>query len=88
MLRRADGSLLVPPALEIVADGLFDHDAKYGGHADFRIPAALDEVDAKALEDAALAAYDALGCSGRRADRLLPHRGRAGAQRGQHRARA
>jgi D-alanine-D-alanine ligase len=64
VLRRADGSLFVPPALEIVTDGLFDHDAKYGGHADFRIPAALEEVDAKALEDAALAAYDALGCSG------------------------
>jgi D-alanine-D-alanine ligase len=64
VLRRADGSLMSPPALEIVTDGLFDYDAKYGGHADFRIPAALDEVDAKALEDAALTAYDALGCSG------------------------
>ena len=64
VLRRADGSLLVPPALEIAADGLFDYDAKYGGHADFRIPAPLDEVDTKALEDAARSAYDALGCSG------------------------
>ena len=49
---------------EIVADGLFDYDAKYGGHADLRVPAQLDDVDAKALEQAALAAYDALGCSG------------------------
>jgi D-alanine-D-alanine ligase len=64
VLRRADGSLLVPPALEIVADGLFDHELKYGGRADFRVPAPLDEVDAKALEDAAVAAYDALGCAG------------------------
>ncbi|GAB3195129.1 D-alanine--D-alanine ligase family protein [Nocardioides hungaricus] len=64
VLRRADGALVAAPALEIVADGLFDYDAKYGGHADFRVPAALDEVDAKALEDAALAAYDALGCGG------------------------
>lgn len=64
VLRRTDGSLLVPPALEIVADGLFDYDAKYGGHADFRVPAPLAEVDTKALEDAALAAYDALGCAG------------------------
>jgi D-alanine-D-alanine ligase len=64
VLRRADGSLLVPPSLEIVADGLFDYEAKYGGHADLRIPAALDEVDTKALEDVALTAYDALGCSG------------------------
>lgn len=64
VLRRADGSLLVPPALEIVTDTLFDYDAKYGGHADFRIPAPLESVDAKALEDAALAAYEALGCAG------------------------
>ena len=64
VLRRADGSAVVAPALEIVADGLFDTTPKYGGHADFRVPAALDEVDAKALEDAALAAYDALGCAG------------------------
>ena len=53
--------VLVPPALEIVGDGLFDYDAKYGGHADFRVPATLSETDAKALEDAAVAAYDALG---------------------------
>lgn len=63
VLRTRDG-LVVSPALEIVVDGLFDFDAKYGGHADFRIPAALDEVDRKALEDAAVAVYDALGCAG------------------------
>ena len=50
--------------VEIVADGLFDFDAKYGGRADFRVPAVLDEVDAKALEEAAVTTYDALGCSG------------------------
>ena len=64
VLRRPDGDLLVPPALEIVVDGLFDYDAKYGGHADFRIPAALEPVDAKALEDAAVAVFEALGCAG------------------------
>lgn len=64
VLRRADGSLTVAPALEIVVDGLFDYDAKYGGHADFRVPAALGPEDRKALEEAALAVYDALGCSG------------------------
>jgi D-alanine-D-alanine ligase len=64
VLRRADGSVVAAPALEILGDGLFDFDAKYGGHADFRVPAALDDVDAKALQDAALAAYDALGCAG------------------------
>ena len=64
VLRCADGTLVAAPALEIVVDGLFDYEHKYGGHADFRVPARLDEVDAKALEDAALAAYDALGCAG------------------------
>ena len=64
VLRRADGSLLASPALEIVGDGLFDYDAKYGGHADFRVPAPLTEIETKALEDAAVATYDALGCAG------------------------
>jgi D-alanine-D-alanine ligase len=64
VLQRADGSVLTSPALEIVADGLFDYDAKYGGRADFRVPASLDDRDAKALEDAALAMFEALGCSG------------------------
>jgi D-alanine-D-alanine ligase len=64
VLRRADGSLVVPPALEIAGDGVFDYDAKYGGHADFRIPAPLTEPERKALEDAAVATYEALGCSG------------------------
>lgn len=64
VLRRADGSVVASPPLEIVVDGLFDFEAKYGGHADFRVPALLADVEAKALEDAALATYDALGCSG------------------------
>jgi D-alanine-D-alanine ligase len=64
VLRRADGSLFVPPALEIVVEGLFDYDAKYGGHADFRIPAELVDTDAKALQDAATAVFEALGCAG------------------------
>lgn len=64
VLRRADGTVVASPALEIVVDGLFDFDAKYGGHADLRVPARLDEADARALEQAALTAYDALGCAG------------------------
>lgn len=76
VLRRADGSLMTTPALEIVVDGLFDYDAKYGGQADFRVPAPLAERDAKALEDSALAMYDALGCSGvARVDFFLAERG-------------
>ncbi len=64
VLRCADGTLVAAPALEIVGDGIFDYDAKYGGQADLRVPAELDDVAAKSLEDAALAAYQALGCAG------------------------
>ncbi|WP_101523088.1 D-alanine--D-alanine ligase family protein [Nocardioides houyundeii] len=64
VLGRADGSRTCSPALEIVVDGLFDLETKYDGSADFRLPAALDEVERKALEEAALATYDALGCAG------------------------
>ncbi|WP_193610505.1 D-alanine--D-alanine ligase family protein [Nocardioides lijunqiniae] len=64
VIARPDGSRLLSPPLEIVVDGLFDHDAKYGGTADFRIPAALTEAEDKAVADAALAVFDALGCRG------------------------
>lgn len=64
VLGRPDDSRVVSPALEIVADGIFDFDQKYGGGADLRVPADVSEVDRKALEDAALATYDALGCAG------------------------
>jgi len=76
VLRRADGSLLVPPAIEIMGDGPFDYEAKYGGHADLRVPAALTETEVKALEDAAVATYQALGCSGvARVDFFLTEQG-------------
>ncbi len=64
VLGRPDGSRMVAPTLEIVVDGLFDYETKYGGQADLRIPAVLDEVDRVALETAAVAMFDALGCAG------------------------
>ncbi|BCY09320.1 D-alanine--D-alanine ligase family protein [Actinoplanes sp. L3-i22] len=64
VLGRADGSRVVAPPLEVVAAGIFDHAAKYDGTAEFRIPAALDEVHRKALEAAAVEVYDVLGCRG------------------------
>jgi D-alanine-D-alanine ligase len=64
VLGRADGERLVSPALEIAVDGVFDHDVKYGGRADFRIPAELAGGSAKELADAAVAVFDALGCAG------------------------
>jgi D-alanine-D-alanine ligase len=65
VLARQDGTRIVAPALEIVvAGGLFDYATKYDGSAVFRVPAPLAESDRKALEHAALATYDALGCRG------------------------
>jgi len=64
VIRRADGSLLTSPALEIEIDGLFDEHAKYGGGAVFRIPAVLDASTLVELERSAELMYDALGCSG------------------------
>ena len=64
VLGRPDGSRVVSPPLEIVVDGLFDHADKYGGAADLRVPAAIDDTERKALEDAAVALFDALGCAG------------------------
>ena len=64
VLGRPDGSRVVAPTLEVVVDGVFGFEDKYGGTADFRIPASLDETDTKTLEDAARAVYDALGCAG------------------------
>ncbi|MBI9113663.1 D-alanine--D-alanine ligase family protein [Sanguibacter suaedae] len=64
VLGRPDGSRVVAPALEIVCDGVFDADAKYGGEADFRVPASLDPAQRAELENAAVRVYDALGCRG------------------------
>ncbi len=64
VLGRPDGSREVAPILEIVVGGLFDYDSKYGGGADFRIPAALTEADRKALAEAAIAMFDGLDCAG------------------------
>jgi D-alanine-D-alanine ligase len=65
VLGRPDGSRVVAPALEIVVpDGeIFDHAAKYGS-PEFLIPAPLDDMARKDLEQAAASMYDALGCAG------------------------
>lgn len=55
----------VGPPLEItVGDGLFDTTTKYDGSATFTIPARLTDTETKALTDAALRVYEALGCRG------------------------
>jgi len=66
VLGRPDGSRTVPPALEIVVpeSGIFDLDSKYDGSAVFRIPAPVSDAEREALERAAVAVYDAVGCAG------------------------
>ena len=64
VLGRPDGTRVVAPVLEVVVDGIFDFGTKYGGAADFRIPAQLPEAVRQDLEVAAIAMYDALGCAG------------------------
>ena len=55
---------VVSPPLEIGGEGVFDYDAKYGGEADFTVPALLTEAEVKGLQQAAVAVFDALGCAG------------------------
>ena len=59
-----DGTRTVAPALEIVGEGIFGYQDKYGGQADLRVPAALGDADRTALETAAVTMFDALGCAG------------------------
>ena len=60
----AGGVRIGPPLEIVVGDGLFDTTTKYDGSATFVIPARLSDTEAKALTDAALRVYDALGCRG------------------------
>jgi D-alanine-D-alanine ligase len=64
VLREADGSRWAPPPLEIHTSGVFDTATKYNGTARFTVPAELDSPDRAAITQAALAMFDALGCSG------------------------
>ena len=66
VLGRSDGSRTVPPALEIVVpeSGIFDLDSKYDGSAVFNIPPLMSDAQRDALEQAAIAVYDAVGCAG------------------------
>jgi D-alanine-D-alanine ligase len=78
VLGRPDGSRVVAPALEIVVpEGeIFDYEAKYRSAPHFVVPAPLDGVTRKELEQAAVRMYDALGCAGlARVDFFLTDRG-------------
>ncbi|PRY14169.1 D-alanine--D-alanine ligase [Kineococcus rhizosphaerae] len=72
VLGRPDGTRTTAPVEEVVHDGIFDHEAKYSGHPDVRLPAEISDVEHAALVDAAVRVYDALGCRGlARADFFL-----------------
>lgn len=66
ILDRADGSRLIGPPLEIgpTSSGVFDRRTKYDGSASFNVPTDLRLTQVRALESAATAVFDALGCSG------------------------
>jgi D-alanine-D-alanine ligase len=65
VLDEPNGARRLSPPLEIlVGAGLFDTTTKYDGSARFEIPARLTGTEAKALTNAALRVYDALGCRG------------------------
>lgn len=64
VLATASGDLLVSPPLEVSVDGFFDFDAKYGGGARFGVPTDLTRAQLDELRAAALAIWQALGCSG------------------------
>lgn len=64
VLREADGTRWAAPPLEIRTSGLFDTETKYDGSAQFTVPAIVEAEEHAALVQAALAMFDALGCSG------------------------
>jgi D-alanine-D-alanine ligase len=66
VLEHPDGRLECGPPLEIRVDGagFFDFESKYGGDADFRIPADLPAETTARLHQQAMRAFEVLGCSG------------------------
>lgn len=76
VLRRADGTLLLSPPLEVRAAGFFDYDAKYDGSTEFVVPAPLTASELSGLEELAATVFTGLGCAGvARVDFFLTDRG-------------
>ncbi|WP_136032650.1 D-alanine--D-alanine ligase family protein [Microbacterium sp. PF5] len=76
VIRERGGVRWAAPPLEIHAPGLFDTATKYDGSARFTVPAQLDPAQTSALQRAAVAVFDALGCDGvARMDFFLTERG-------------
>ncbi len=75
ILQHPGGRVEAGPPLEIgvAPSGFFDHDTKYGGSAQFQIPAPLDADTTRRVQDRAVQAFHALGCRGLlRVDFFLP----------------
>jgi D-alanine-D-alanine ligase len=66
VVERPDGRLFLGPPLEIDLGGraLFDVERKYDGSARFCVPAPMSHEAHTDLERAALAMFEAMGCSG------------------------
>ncbi|CAH0383550.1 unnamed protein product [Bemisia tabaci] len=65
VLERGSGDRLVGPPLEVLTDaGFFDTAAKYNGGSRLVVPAPLDAGVTSALEAAALAMFERVGCAG------------------------
>lgn len=65
VLARPGGRRQVGAPLEIMDTvGVFDVESKYGGKAEFSIPAQLSPAIRSELEQAAIAVFDAVGCVG------------------------
>jgi D-alanine-D-alanine ligase len=64
VLALPSGGYRLSPTLEIVTEGFFDYDTKYGGGARFAVPARLDRGQEAALEAAAVRVAGALGVQG------------------------
>jgi D-alanine-D-alanine ligase len=75
VLQHPDGRVEAGPPLEIsvASAAFFDYDAKYEGGAVFQVPARLDSVTTRLLQDRAVRAFHALDCRGLlRVDFFLP----------------
>lgn len=64
VMNAASGGIQTGPAVEIITEGLFDSETKYGGAVEFQIPAALTPPQQEALRAAAVSMFEALGCRG------------------------
>lgn len=64
IMRTADGQIAVGAPLEIITHGIFDTNEKYGGTAQFSVPASIRQETEDALNTAARKVFAAMECDG------------------------